>query len=401
MLERFRACYPTGCLISELITIHNGKYIVRVLVRVDGEILATGLAAADTVELAEDQARKRSLSTLPLDSSISPPQTISSSEAKTSVQLAPSTPSSDLLPQNSHSVNKYAQPKIEELPTSVSNIDSNQVPNSPTVSSGLEELEISTPLVQEELPPIPIESSINDENVLDSTPNVSRFDDHWLNTNYGTKDKEEKVDETTESLIDSTNDIQGEITSSEPIDDEIDVAQSMDNNNDIEIESDWMTASNPPQDLSDDHAKIDIFIDTLNWTKEEERDFLEQNYNQKTRSFLTPEELLDFQQYLEIMAKVTEELKIQRWKTKQKKDYLEYTHNKESLEQLNIDELQSFLQYLEVFAKTTNEIKRLGWNANQGKSYLKKNYGEEGRTRLSSEKLQDFLQKLEALDTPE
>jgi hypothetical protein len=68
MLNQFRSLYPQAGLISELITIDHGKYIVRVLVVVDGVTLASGLAAAETPEQAEDQARNRALTTLNLSS---------------------------------------------------------------------------------------------------------------------------------------------------------------------------------------------------------------------------------------------------------------------------------------------------------------------------------------------
>ncbi|WP_071516568.1 hypothetical protein [Geitlerinema sp. PCC 9228] len=61
MLARFQAKYPGGSLISELLTIHEGKYVVKVLAQIDGKTLATALAAADTVEAAEDRARDRVL----------------------------------------------------------------------------------------------------------------------------------------------------------------------------------------------------------------------------------------------------------------------------------------------------------------------------------------------------
>lgn len=64
MMTQFRNRYPNGCLISELLAIDHGKFIVRVLVKVEDVILATGLAAAETVELAEDQARKRAIDIL-------------------------------------------------------------------------------------------------------------------------------------------------------------------------------------------------------------------------------------------------------------------------------------------------------------------------------------------------
>ncbi len=64
MFEQFRAHFPQGSLISELIQIDHGKYIVRAMIQNEGLTLATGLAAADTVEQAEDKARTRALAVL-------------------------------------------------------------------------------------------------------------------------------------------------------------------------------------------------------------------------------------------------------------------------------------------------------------------------------------------------
>lgn len=61
MLTQLRILYPKASLISEFLTIDQGKYIVRVLIQDDGVTLATALAAADTIEEAEDRARDRVL----------------------------------------------------------------------------------------------------------------------------------------------------------------------------------------------------------------------------------------------------------------------------------------------------------------------------------------------------
>ncbi len=68
MLNQFRVLYPQGSIISELAAISNGKYVVRVLLQIDGVTLATGLAAAETVEQAEDRARDRALAIVNLNS---------------------------------------------------------------------------------------------------------------------------------------------------------------------------------------------------------------------------------------------------------------------------------------------------------------------------------------------
>jgi len=67
MFTQFQSRYPKGSLITELSAIDHGKYIVRCLVQVEGTPLVTALAAADTVEVAEDRARSRALSVLGID----------------------------------------------------------------------------------------------------------------------------------------------------------------------------------------------------------------------------------------------------------------------------------------------------------------------------------------------
>jgi hypothetical protein len=64
MLAQFQSLYPKGSIISELIEIFQGKYIVRVSIQLEGITRATGIAGAETVEAAEDQARNRALTVL-------------------------------------------------------------------------------------------------------------------------------------------------------------------------------------------------------------------------------------------------------------------------------------------------------------------------------------------------
>jgi hypothetical protein len=67
MYAQFRSQYPMGSLISELLNIHEGKYIVRASIQVGGSTLATGLSAAVSIEQAEDQARVRALVVLGIE----------------------------------------------------------------------------------------------------------------------------------------------------------------------------------------------------------------------------------------------------------------------------------------------------------------------------------------------
>ncbi|MGB7249080.1 MAG: hypothetical protein WBC73_09085 [Phormidesmis sp.] len=63
-LEKFRAHYPEGCLIADLVSMHDGQYVVRAAIVQKGETLATGLAASADVQIAEDKARERAIAAL-------------------------------------------------------------------------------------------------------------------------------------------------------------------------------------------------------------------------------------------------------------------------------------------------------------------------------------------------
>lgn len=64
LLTQFRQRYPQGSLTSDLVTIHDGQYVVRVCAGAEGMTLACGLAANPTLEQAEDLATTRALERL-------------------------------------------------------------------------------------------------------------------------------------------------------------------------------------------------------------------------------------------------------------------------------------------------------------------------------------------------
>lgn len=63
-LQKFRTEYPLGSFTTDLISIHDGQYVVRAAIALKGEILATGLASSVDVHIAEDKARDRALTVL-------------------------------------------------------------------------------------------------------------------------------------------------------------------------------------------------------------------------------------------------------------------------------------------------------------------------------------------------
>jgi len=68
LLTQFRARYPIGSLISEFLTVHDGRFVVRALAQMGGVTIATGLAIAPDLEQAEDRAKVRALEALGLGS---------------------------------------------------------------------------------------------------------------------------------------------------------------------------------------------------------------------------------------------------------------------------------------------------------------------------------------------
>lgn len=64
LFAQLRNRFPQGALTSELVQIHDGQFVVRAIVQVGNTIMATGMAAADQIEVAEDRARVRAMEVL-------------------------------------------------------------------------------------------------------------------------------------------------------------------------------------------------------------------------------------------------------------------------------------------------------------------------------------------------
>ncbi len=134
-LETFRAQYPKGALIADLVSVHEGQYVVRAAVMNQGETLATGLAASADIQVAEDTARERAISILAM--------------AKPSKGIAPK--------PNSSSAS--ASPRVDEnllLPLSMEPLSTEPLPAEP-LSAALPYTESDLPLEEEDLgPPIDV-----------------------------------------------------------------------------------------------------------------------------------------------------------------------------------------------------------------------------------------------------
>ncbi|MEG4206150.1 hypothetical protein QUA20_19735 [Microcoleus sp. Pol7_A1] len=350
MFAEFRALYPAGQLICELLTVHHGKFVVRCLVQVDGKTLATAMSAAESVEDAEDRARLRSFAVLGF---ADPASAIASVSPAPVAPVAPVAAVPVPVPPTSVPVAPVAPVAAVPVPVPPTSVPVAAVPVPPPaavpvpVPPALAPLPVlEMPVADKVSPPhesnfVNTEAKLNEEPIAPVPeplpPTVDRVEatgfvpkqldsDAWLSSSYGEPIAELDVPTASPSEL-----LQGaaEVRELQPIA--------------VGIPSDAI------EDNSDTIAQIDAILKRLQWKKKQESDCLEQNYGKSSQRELSSEQLVDF------------------------------------------------LEYLEIYSRTTEEIKRLGWTPNQGKDYLKQGYGKEARHFLNREELFDFLQYLESL----
>jgi hypothetical protein len=255
MLAQFRSKYPEGNLISELVQIYHGKYIVRASVQIDGVTRATGMAAAETLEEAEDQARNRALVVLGITSS--PQESVAvSGEPANQVKPTPTFPVNQVNDTYSP-VNSFPQTEVTPTPPAVSSvIEKNDTKNQEFIerfpTDDKQETQFDTPLENlgmisgnQENSTIP---EISPSNVTPFGPRSYSSSLEDLGTQTATAKKKKK---------------------SEPV------------------------------DQSDDIAKIGVEMQRLNWTTDQGRDYLIKTYGKRSRHLLSDDELHDFLRYLE------------------------------------------------------------------------------------------------------
>ena len=269
MFTQFRAHYPQGSLLTELEAIDHGKYIVRCLVQVEGTTLVTALAAAQTVELAEDQARNRALAILGISMTTIageneiPPATREVSVPLNSIAAAPTAildvPS--VAPATGAENLGQTQPTVFPEPVKASNAT-----RSSSKSRNEETAARATPmqLVAEEEIPFTEELSSNEV----ETPQEDVETALWM------------VEKRPQTQL---HDLP--VTSSPE--------------NELEIPASSTPATSTPIDFSDVIARTNVELKRLGWTNQQGRDYLVQTYGKRSRQLLTDAELLDFLTHLE------------------------------------------------------------------------------------------------------
>lgn len=278
MLAQFQARYPHASLLSQLLTIYQGKFVVQVSVQIEGVVRATGMAAAETIELAEDQARQRAIALIP------------DRELTSSVVQK-----SDPIPSISNSTNNLSNVELSFTPTFSPALEEDYpefAPNSSKDYSSLPELN-SNPVEEVELEPI---APITNNFVASPSKVVAPFVSHSF--------------EEDDPLLDS-------IGVTEPID----LSDTL-----IAIETElrnlrW-TAEQERKYLNRIYSKesrdlltttqlieflnyLQVFAQTskelarLGWDNQQGQDYLMKNYKKKSRQYLTYQELAEFLQHLQ------------------------------------------------------------------------------------------------------
>jgi len=276
MLAQFQSLYPTGNLISELVQIYHGKYIVRSSVQVEGVTRATGMAAAETIEEAEDRSRNRALMVLGINQAQQPQvqqkQVAVSSEANLEV-LANRSLTTTVAIANEHPTKATNSP--EQIQGTVSNTQSL---NSTEVTATSDSL--PTPELFSE----PDNSDIYDQDLDKPLPiptyNQPEFD---LPENPDIMSENQEEEQPTPSNVTPLNKSSTGKTTKKT------------------TKTSTTKRKRKPEaiDLSDVIAKTDVEMERLGWTPQQGREYLIQTYGKRGRTLLSEEELLDFLNYLE------------------------------------------------------------------------------------------------------
>lgn len=329
MLGSFQSLYPTGSLLTELVQIYNGKYIVKASLQIEAVTRATAMAAAETLEIAEDSARQRVIAFFGSDTVLKEEQAQEPKPIQPSLSIDDSQQNQN---NGTNTVNKTIDTVPAETKTPPQTTSSNIIPTTTfdNVSNGTSTQEIELPPVEEIVAPAKTKGkSKNTQDLRQSTeitPKSEQAPDipdvHDINPVSQTT----PVSEFKEPLFDTYD----EFSSKEPLFEPLDTTSSTVNTPPNNVTPFTGRNYNPPEEIelppvetpetstnttstgttkrkkkaettdqSDDIAKIGIEMQRLGWTTEQGRDYLIKQYNKRSRHLLSAEELRDFRQYLE------------------------------------------------------------------------------------------------------
>ena len=277
VLAKFRQRYPQGSLVSELVDIDRGTYIVGVSVIVNDIILATGLAGANTVETAEDLARERAIALLMLDNDNISHQPSLVPQIK---------PESDPILASSQ-----ISPPVQATQSNVAKKPFDTASHNHTEDSNVLKLADYPPKQETKSEP---GFSSPQEDIQPTPPPAFTPETETTKSNAAVEDI---ASEPLHSVPDSPNLFAG--TSNPDLSYET-VAQ--DNQTfDSEVAADAEpapVATLEEVNFNEIKHQTDLEIKRLGWTKDDGREFLKSRYGKRSRLQLTDDQLLEFLQYL-------------------------------------------------------------------------------------------------------
>jgi hypothetical protein len=339
MLGSFQTLYPKGSLLTELVQIYNGKYIVKASLQIETVTRATAMAAAETLELAEDSARQRVIAffgndaVLKNDSSTItqqslPPQPLETKPAKSSIIVEPQIQSnganntidttaplksqtiSNLDPTNTQNsilnetnVPEMELPQVEEVEeveeiVAPSKTKTKAEAKSKATSQNSQQFTEATALPEEPMPDIPDLKGVSKATTVNEKKEIS-------SDTYDDFSSEEPLFETVNTLPNNVTPFTGrnynppEEIQLPPVDIVAEPPISKSSTSTSSTSTSKRKKKTDTTDQSDDIAKIGLEMQRLGWTTEQGRDYLIKQYNKRSRHLLTPDELRDFRQYLE------------------------------------------------------------------------------------------------------
>ncbi len=257
--------YPGSGLISELVQVQSDQYVVKASIQIGATTLVTGLAAAMTVEQAEDQARLRALGLI----GVIPLGFVGNSGISMPAYLPPLSPQTVAASPSLASVSPISSPPLPEsvTPPVTAPLLNLPSPAKPEQAAQLEQevpfLNLTEPLAEQEQEGLTVvpEKSLQ--------PKISR--------SRGRKDINQ------DSFVPPEQEIEADV--------ELDSFAEGSYNQGSEFVSE-------PIDLSELIALTDVEMERVGWSKKRGQAHLKQIYGKQTRAELDEEQLLEFLHYL-------------------------------------------------------------------------------------------------------
>jgi hypothetical protein len=328
LLTQFQARYPSGSVTSELLTIHENRFIVRAIVHLGNMTLATAMASASEIEQAEDRAKVRVLtslginafpansssSTLPYSASISTPFEASAHSGEVPTHHPAPHPASLVTPtQEFEPKPKPVSPPVSTASATGSPADVTSIASKMTFGTGRSSAstEPISPesLSSKSLPSEPLSAfqSSPSFDAFDADPSGTAEEELSLpleeltapspapghSPNYSFE-SEPSLQPSPSAKPSKPTSSKGKATrrKNEP-------AAEPDASSSTFSDQQSETAVDQIVDRSDVNAKIGVEMKRLGWTVEQGRSHLKRTYGKRSRQELEDVELLDFLDYLE------------------------------------------------------------------------------------------------------